>query len=335
VKSAFVFAGLASVILFAFCIDLTTGPAALGFDRVMAALAGIGTPADQVIVRGLRLPVALMAILVGAALGIAGAIMQTTLDNPLASPFTMGLSAAAGLGATAAIVLQDSAYAFALSASMLSIPAAALAATLVASFAIEAIGRWRGMTRDVMVLAGISIMFLCQSLQSLMQLAASPDALPRIVTWFLGDLQRASFATCAVVAAALALMLPLALNDAWKLTALRMGEVRAEALGVRVAPLKRRSLGIVALLTAAAVCFVGTVGFIGLVAPHLARSLVGEDHRLLLPTSALAGSALLSAASAASKMIIPGVALPITVVTALIGVPFLFLLIHRAGRSGT
>jgi iron complex transport system permease protein len=319
-------AGVAAV------VDLLVGPAGIPPGRVLAALAGEAPAADRVIILDLRLPVALMAVAVGAALGAAGALMQTTLDNPLASPFTMGLSAAAGVGATSAMLLTDAGW-FGPSLAGAAAPAGALVATVLAAMLIDAVGRWRGMTREVMVLAGIAVMFFCQSLQALIQLAASPDSLARIVGWFLGDLHRAGWNQVAIVALATVLAALLIARDAWRLTALRLGEGRAAALGVDVSGVKRRALAAVAVLTAAAVCFVGSIGFIGLVAPHLARAVVGEDHRWLVPASALAGAALLGAASAAAKVIVPGVALPVTVVTALVGVPFLLLLIARAGRA--
>ena len=125
----------------------------------------------------------------------------------------------------------------------------------------------------------------------------------------------------------------LLLLDAWRLTALQLGDERAAALGVRVHPLRLRAFVAVSLLTGAAVAFVGTIGFIGLVAPHVARMLVGEDQRHLLPASALFGALLLSAASVVSKLIVPGAVFPIGIVTALIGVPFFGWLIAFSGRQ--
>ena len=135
---------------------------------------------------------------------------------------------------------------------------------------------------------------------------ASPEALQQIVFWLFGSLQRSSMAKVGIVAIVLAGVLPMLLADAWRLTALRLGDERALALGVRVDRLRLRCFVVVSLLTGAAVAFVGTIGFIGLVAPHVARMLVGEDQRHLLPASAVFGALLLSLASVASKLILPG-----------------------------
>lgn len=331
--SIVIFCGLILLLCLAFMFDIAIGPAKLDVLRVIAALFQDAPATDRVIVVELRLPIALTALGVGGCLGLAGAAMQTVLDNPLASPFTMGLAAAAGVGASLVVALGGGALAgFANGA--FALPLGALAATLLAGSVIAALGRWQGMSREVMVLCGIAIMFLCQSIQAMVQFSVSPEALTRIVHWNFGDLQKGTWLSAAIAGLTLVVGLAMLMPKAWALTALRLGEVRAQALGVNVIGLRRHVLIIVAFLTAAAVCFVGTVGFVGLVAPHLARGLVGEDHRLLLPTSALTGAIMVSGASLLAKCLVPGVALPITVVTALVGVPFLFLLIYRSGRRG-
>lgn len=152
-----------------------------------------------------------------------------------------------------------------------------------------------------------------------------------IVFWLFGSLLRATMTKVAVVTGVLALVLPLLLRDAWCFTALQLGDDRARGLGVNVDALRLRAFAAVSLLTGAAVAFVGTIGFIGLVAPHIARGLVGEDQRHFLPASTLLGALLLSAASVASKLILPGTVFPIGIVTALIGVPFFAWLVLRGG----
>jgi iron complex transport system permease protein len=313
-----------------FAADLATGPAMLGIGDVLRALTGQAVdPMTAAIVRALRLPMALMALVVGAALGVSGAVMQTILNNRLASSYTLGISAGAGFGAALAISLG----------ALLPVPQdwgiplgafgfAALACTLVAG-----VGRLRGATPELLVLAGIACLFLFQALLALLQFLASPEALQQIVFWMFGSLQRASPGRVAIVAAVLALVLPVLLADAWRLTALQLGDERARGLGVRVDALRLRAFVAVSLLTGAAVAFVGTIGFIGLVAPHVARLLVGEDQRHMLPASAAFGALLLSAASVASKLVMPGAVFPIGIATALIGVPFFgWLVVSRGGR---
>ena len=191
----------------------------------------------------------------------------------------------------------------------------------------------RGATPELLILAGIACLFLFQALLSLLQFLASPEALQQIVFWLFGSLLRASLGKVGVVALVLALTLPVLMADAWRLTALKLGDERARALGVRVDRLRLRAFVIVSLLTGAAVAFVGTIGFVGLVAPHVARMLVGEDQRHMLPASAVFGALLLSCASVASKLIMPGTVFPIGIVTALIGVPFFGWLIRGAVRA--
>ncbi len=314
-----------------FAADLATGPAMLTMTEVLQVLAGLSDDRMlQAIVLQLRLPIAVMAALVGAALGLSGAVMQTILNNPLASSYTLGISAGAGFGAALAILVGTALplpedYAIPIAAFLF----AALACAIVAG-----VGRLRGATPELLVLAGIACLFLFQSLLSLLQFMASPEALQQIVFWLFGSLMRASLPKAATVAIVLALVAPLLLRDAWRLTALRLGDDRAAALGVRVGALRLRCFAAVSLLTGVAVAFVGTIGFVGLVAPHIARMLVGEDQRHLLPASAAFGALLLSCASVASKVIVPGTVFPIGIVTALVGVPFFAWLILAAGPRG-
>jgi iron complex transport system permease protein len=313
-----------------FAADLATGPAMLPIRSVLASLAGRGgDPMLDAIVLNLRLPIGLMAIVVGATLGVTGAVMQTILNNPLASSYTLGISAGAGFGAALAITLGAALPV----PENWAIPLAAFGFAAIACGMVGAVGRLRGATPELLVLAGIACLFLFQALLSLLQFLASPEALQQIVFWLFGSLTRATLAKVGIVALVLALALPLLLSDAWRLTALKLGDDRARALGVQVDRLRLRAFVLVSLLTGAAVAFVGTIGFIGLVAPHMARMLVGEDQRHMLPASAVFGALLLSLASVASKLIIPGTVFPIGIVTALIGVPFFGWLILSTGRA--
>ena len=319
-----------ALLLASFAADLATGPATLPIPAVLRSLAGLGDdPTLDAIVHGLRLPVASMAAVVGAALGLSGAVMQTVLNNALASSYTLGISAAAGFGAALAILAGASLPV----PEAWAVPAAAFAFAGLACALVAGVGRMRGATPELLVLAGIACLFLFQALLSLLQVLASPEALQQIVFWLFGSLQRSSMAKVGIVALVLATVLPVVLADAWRLTALRLGDERARALGVRVDALRLRCFVAVSLLTGTAVAFVGTVGFVGLVAPHVARMLVGEDQRHLLPASAVSGALLLSAASVASKLILPGTVFPIGIVTALLGVPFFgWLVLASRGR---
>ena len=318
--------GLAMSVL----LDVATGPAFLPVGAVARSVLHLAQDRTvDAIVWTIRLPVALIALVVGAALGLSGAIMQTILNNPLASSYTLGISAGAGFGAAAVIVFgavipvpED--YA---------IPISAFLFAAIACSAVYTLGRARGATPEVLVLAGIALLFLFQALLSLLQFVASPEALQQIVFWLFGSLQKATWGKLWIVSAVLAGCIPWLGADVWRLTALKLGDERARGLGVDVRGLRLRSFALVSALTGVAVAFVGTIGFVGLVAPHVARMLVGEDQRSFLPASALFGALLLSLASVASKTVIPGAIFPIGIVTALIGVPFFVWLILLKPRA--
>lgn len=328
-RAALLGAGVALLVA-CFLLDLATGPAMLPIGAVVASLLGAGQdPMVEAIVWAIRLPVALMALLVGAALGLTGAVMQTILNNPMASSYTLGVSAGAGFGAALVIVFGAALPL----AEGHAVPLAAFGFAGLACAGVWALGGIRGATPETLVLAGIALMFLFQSLLALLQFMASPEALQQIVFWIFGSLQRATWPKLGIIAVVLAVAVPLLMRDAWRLTALRLGDERAAALGVRVRRVRLRGFLFVSVATGVAVAFVGTIGFVGLVAPHVARMLLGEDQRVLLPGAALAGAVLLSAASVASKTVSPGALFPIGIVTALIGVPFFAWLILANRRA--
>ncbi|WP_353646146.1 iron ABC transporter permease [Mesorhizobium sp. WSM2239] len=323
-------AGLLVLACVSLVFDIATGPALLPVPDVVAALISPATtdPTTQIIVWTLRLPMALMAIVVGVALGSSGATMQTLLDNPLASPYTLGLASAAGFGASLAILNGG----WGLNPLFIA-PACAFIVACLASALIYVVGNMRGMMGDTMILAGIALMFLFHSLQSLLQFHATPEVGQQIVFWMFGTLAKATWTNLLMTAAAVAVSMPLLMLNAWKLTALRLGEQRARAVGVSVSSLRLTTIALVSLMTATAISFVGTIGFIGLVAPHIARMLVGEDQRYLLVAAGCVGAVMLSLSSVLSKIIMPGVLLPVGIVTAVIGVPFFLHLILRRSRE--
>ena len=315
-----------------FLFDILTGPSMLAVVDVLQTLTRPAAELDpmiRVIVLDIRLPMSLMAIIVGASLGVAGTLMQTILGNPLASPYTLGFSAAAGFGAAAAIL-------FGLELPLLpflTVPVAAFVAASIACGLVYGLAQLRGITAEIMVLSGIATLFLFQSLQSLLQYMAAPEVLQEIVFWLFGSMLKATWLSVSVSGVILLVVLALQAPDAWKLTALRLGDARAQSLGVDVSRLRLKVFLLVSLLTAGAVAFVGTIGFVGLVAPHIARMLVGEDQRTLLPMSGVIGAIIMTGASVVSKLLSNGAMIPIGIVTAVIGVPFLFALILRGKRG--
>lgn len=321
-----ILAALVVLVVAALVADLVTGPSALG---VGDALRGLFLPGDldrpaRVIIWSVRLPQALLAVAVGAALSLAGAEMQTILDNPLASPFTLGVSSAASFGAALAIVLGVGAAG--IDGDWL-ISANAFVFAFGSVLLLQALARLRGTGTETLILFGIALVFTFNALVALIQFVATQEALQQLVFWSMGSLARGNWTRLAILALVLLVSAPTALAAAWKMTALRLGEDRARSFGINVGRLRFVSLLRVSLLAATSVAFVGTIGFVGLVGPHVARLLVGEDHRFFLPASMATGAAIMSLASVASKTIVPGAVMPVGIVTALIGVPFFVALI--------
>lgn len=322
-----IIAALALAVAAAFVLDVATGPSGL---RLADLLNAGADPTAQVILWDIRLPQAVMAVLVGAALALAGAEMQTTLNNALASPFTLGVTNAATLGAASAIVFDLGVPGL---SAVHAVPVFAFAAALGATLLVNFLARSRGAGADTVVLFGIAMVFVMNALLWLVQYVASADAVQQIVFWTMGSLSRASWDKAALVALALAVCLPLSLRQVWAMTTLRGGEDHARSFGIQVERLRLVVLLRVSLLAAVAVSFVGTIGFIGLVGPHLARLMLGEDHRFYLPGAALAGALVMSLASTASKSVVPGLVLPVGIVTALVGIPlFMTLLLSQRRR---
>lgn len=329
-RRAVLVAALAALAVLGIVLDLVTGPAGLPLSETLRALTGAEVSrATGVIVWQVRLPVAALALLVGAALALSGAEMQTVLENPLAEPFTLGVSASAALGAATAIVLG---LTLPVLPAQWSISANAFLFALGALALLQLLGRLRGGGPEVLILFGIALNFSAAAFLSVLQFVASADALQQLVFWTMGSLASASWQGVAALAAVLAACVPFSLRAAWQLTALRMGEDQARSFGVDVDALRRWTLLRVSLLAATAVSMVGVIGFVGLAGPHIARMLVGEDHRFFLPASLLTGALVMSLASTLSKMVVPGVLLPVGLVTSLIGLPVFFWLILR-GRA--
>ncbi|MCO6179048.1 iron ABC transporter permease [Ciceribacter sp. RN22] len=318
-------------LLLSVAADMALGPARYTLSQVVSAVLSPSEVGNQlrVVIWDIRMPIALMAVTVGACLSVAGAQMQTILANPLASPFTLGISAAAGFGAAMALVADVAIFPAAVE---YMIPINAFLMAMLASLFIYGVSTLRGVTVETIVLLGIALVFTFNALLSLLEYLASEQALAAVVFWTMGSLTKATWPKVAVTGAVLVFVIPLFARNAWALTALRLGDDKAASFGVNVRRLRLETMMLVSLLAAIPVSFVGTIGFIGLVGPHIARMVVGEDQRFFLPGSAICGALLLSVTSVVSKVLIPGAILPIGVITALVGVPFFFSLIFTNRR---
>ncbi|HAR86408.1 iron ABC transporter permease [Clostridium sp. UBA4395] len=331
-KKRFILFAITIIALLVFSIlDLIVGPSGMSLSEVIRTLIQGPTKENinSAVMWSIRLPMTLTCIFVGASLGLAGSHMQTILSNPLASPYTLGISSAAGFGASLAIVTGITIG----NIGWISIPLMAFAFSFISSLCIYFIGKSKGMKSITMVLTGIVIHFLFQALQSLVQYMAAPEVSQQIVFWMFGSLLKSTWIGVFITASIFLLCFLLTTTIVWKITALSAGEERARSLGINVDKLKLRVFLISTLLTTGAVSFIGPIGFIGLISPHFARLSVGEDQRYLSPVSAIFGALIMVVASIISKVIKPGALIPIGIVTSIVGVPFLLFLLLSKGAE--
>lgn len=276
---------------------------------------------QRTILFNIRLPEVLTSIVVGLSLGLGGAIMQTILNNPLADPFTLGISSAAGFGASLFLLLGFSLSYVAFGSIIFS---------LVSMILVFYVSKKKAMNTEDMILAGIAIKFFFDSLTSLLQYLATDEALSSIVFWLFGNVTKTSLKQVGIILFVLVVILVFSLKDSWKLTAMRFGEDRAMAMGVDIKKLKVRTFILVSILAAVSVSYVGIIGFLGILAPHFARRLVGEDQRYYLILSAVAGAVLLVISSMISKIVKPGVVIPIGIISSIIGLPLIYVMLFGA-----
>ncbi len=279
---------------------------------------------DYVII-DLRMPRIFMAIVAGAGLAICGAAMQSTLMNPLADPYTTGVSSGASFGATMAMLAG-----FTVVAGEYGLVANAFLFSLIPTALIVALAKIKKSSPTTMIMAGIAVMYIFNAFTTVMMLMADPNDLEAVYEWQVGSLSRASWEDITVsglfvVSGSLVVML---LSK--KLNVLSTGDDMAASLGVDTSKLRTFMMILVALVTASIVSFVGLIGFVGLVAPHVVRLFIGADNRYLVPASAVFGAALLMVSDLVGRVVIQPATLQVGVITAFIGGPvFLWLLLRK------
>ncbi|MFS2012081.1 FecCD family ABC transporter permease [Azospirillum sp. CT11-132] len=322
--------GLAAALLAVSVAGLSIGYAPLPLSGVIAGVFGYGDPLTAAVVREIRLPRLLLGIEVGAALGIAGAALQGLLRNPLAEPGFIGVSASAGLGAVVAFYFGFAAL------SPYALPAMAMAGALVATGIVLAVAARSGDGGGSLslILAGIALSSLAIALTSLaMNLAPNPYAVTEMLLWLMGSLKDRTPADALTAFPFILAGGGLLLATGRGLDALALGEDAARSLGIDLARLRLAVVGGSAAAVGASVAVSGSIGFVGLVVPHLLRPLVGhEPGRLLLP-SALGGAVLVTMADLASRLIPTAQEVMLGVLTSLVGAPFFLLLILRVRRE--
>lgn len=312
-------------------LDLAQAFVPLSFTDAFWALFGIGSETNVIIVQTMNLPRVVMACLVGAGLGIAGAVMQAVFRNPMASPYILGLSSGAALGASIAMTVT-----FSFLPMMLMVPFLAFITCMGTLFLVYSISNISGrVPTETLLLAGIAVGSFLSALVALLTYIAG-EQMQGIVYWTMGNLTNATWDNILIVAPLMFAGSLLMLSCSRDLNAMMLGDAHALDLGVEVKKVRALLLVASALVTAAAVAFVGVIGFVGLVVPHILRIVMGPDNRALLPASLLGGAAFLMMCDYISRVIAPNIGiLPIGIITALIGAPyFIYLLRRRRSEVG-
>ncbi|MGJ3265250.1 MAG: FecCD family ABC transporter permease [Salinarimonas sp.] len=334
--------GIATLVLLVLAVSvlaLGAGAVSIPPGRVLAivrdaAIGGGEAARDALIVTGIRLPRLLTGLLVGAALAVAGALMQGLFRNPLADPGLVGVSAGAGLAAGVTIVLGERLLPASLGIDPFALlPMGAFAGGLATTLVLYAIATRGGRTSiATMLLAGIALGALAGAASGFLAYLSDDRQLRDLTFWSLGSLGGATWNKLAVIAPILLVTLAATPILARALNALVLGEAEAYHLGVAVERAKAAIVVLVAAAVGASVAAAGVIGFVGIVVPHLLRLAIGPDHRVLLPASALLGAALLVGADLVARTVVAPAELPIGIVTAAIGAPFfLWLLLRKRG----
>ena len=335
-KILFILVGLGALVALV-VVATSLGSADLGVDSVASAIAArvfpflnleVSSKVD-VIVWDIRLPRIVLGVVAGAGLAISGAAMQGIMRNPLVSPFTVGISSAAGFGASVAIIFG----AGMVGSGKYLVITNAFAFALLASFLVYGLARIRGMRPETLILSGIALMYFFSAATSLLQYIATEQELHAVVHWLFGSLTGASWENILVVLIIFFCCLPFLIRYSWDLNALVAGDDVATTLGVNTRRVRTVCMALATLITAGIICFTGIIGFVCLVAPHITRMIIGADHRFLLPCSCILGGLLLVGADTIGRTAFQPTTIPVGIVVSIIGVPFFIYLILRTRKE--
>ena len=317
---------LVAALLISLLLGVGFGSVPVPTGDVLSVLSGGGTDVQRDIVMNLRLPRVLLGMLVGGSLALAGATFQALLRNPLAEPYILGISGGASLGAVSVIALGL------VSASSWALPLAAFAGALLAIWLVFRVATATGRAMDVRVLllAGVVIAAFFSACIAFILSISPARTVQTAVQWSMGSLAGASWGSVLVAAVYTLPAAGVLIALSRPLNLMSIGEETAYYLGADVEGVKRTTLLIAALITAAGVAVAGIIGFVGLVVPHAGRLLIGSDHRALLPLSFLGGAVFLTLADLAARVVMDPIEVPIGVVTAFVGVPIFLVLLRRS-----
>jgi len=331
------FLGLCLILLFIMVgISLALGSASISFMDAYTALFGklfpdlfTVAPLANTVVWELRLPRTLLAIIAGATLAMSGSTTQSILRNALATPYTLGVSAGASLGAAIAIILGKG-----LTEGTFLIIGNAFVFSIIPVLIVLLLVKRRGAAPETIILSGIAVMYIFSACTTLLQYFAESNAVTATVFWSIGDLSRAAWYQLPYISIVLAVCLAINLWLSWDLNLMKMGDDSAKALGVEVNRVRLIIMITACLSTATVVSFTGAIGFICLVAPHICRSIIGSDERYLVVSSCIFGAILLLVADILARRLIAPIVLPVGAITAFLGGPLLlYLLLRRKIRN--
>ena len=316
-------------------VCLFVGSSNMTFRDALNALVGRGNDAQSRIIWKIRMPRVLAAIVAGMGLAVSGLVMQTTLNNTMAAPSTLGVSNAAVFGANLSIIAFAGGFlstgnnlqSFDVGANPYATSLLAFVFATMSILLILGLCTIRSFSPNVVVLAGMAIGSVWTAATTILQFYATDVGLSAAVIWSFGDLGRATYRTIAIMLAAVFVGLMFFRLMAWKYNALLSGEATAKTMGVNVELLRFVSLFLASLITAACVSFLGIIGFVGVICPHVAKKLLGQDHRVTIPATFLMGSLLLLLADTVSRSLGSGSALPVGAITSLLGAPFFIAII--------
>ena len=333
-NTVIIFAMLAAVMVVSVGC-LFVGSSDMTFRDALDALLGGGSDAQSRIIWKIRVPRVLAAVIAGAGLSVAGLVMQTTLNNTMASPSTLGVSNAAVFGANLSIIAFAGGFlstgnniqSFDVGANPYATSLLAFAFSAVSVMLILGLCTLRSFSPNVVVLAGMAIGSVWTAATTILQFYATDVGLSAAVVWSFGDLGRATYRTDAIMAATVLAGLVFFMLMAWKYNALLSGEATAKTMGIHVEGLRFVSLLLSSVITAACVSFLGVIGFVGIICPHVTKKQLGQDHRVTIPVSCLMGSLLLVLADTLSRSLGSGSALPVGAITSLLGAPFFIAII--------
>ena len=314
---------------------LFVGSSKMSFGDALNALLGGGSNAQSRIIWKIRVPRVLAAIIAGAGLSVAGLIMQSTMNNAMASPSTLGVSNAAVFGANLSIIAFAGGFlstgnnlsSFDVGANPYATSVMAFIFSTVSVLLILGLCTVRSFSPNVVVLAGMAIGSVWTAATTILQFYATDVGLSAAVVWSFGDLGRATYRTDAIMAVTVVVGIVFFMLMAWKYNALLSGEATAKTMGINVEGLRFVSLLLASIITAACVSFLGVIGFVGIICPHVTKKILGQDHRVTIPASCLMGSLLLVLADTLSRSIGNGAALPVGAITSLLGAPFFIAII--------